>query len=353
MLVIPSLGRGGAERVVSLLSQEWSRSHEVVIGVFDASATAYGYGGRLIGLDLAAQDGLVNKAKNALSRIGMLRKLFRQEQPDHIISFMESSNFPAIIAAALSGKLGRLTVSVRNDPARFPVFYRALIPLLYRFPARVVAVSAGVKDALARMGVPAERLRSIPNPVVMSAKLDIASSQCPGFPNRFVLAVGRLHPQKGYDRLLHAFARLDSPGLDLVILGEGSERPALIQLASDLGLKDRVHLLGSVPDPEAWYQRAVCFVLSSRHEGWPNVLMEAMACGCPVVSFDCDYGPAEIIEDGVSGLLVEEGDVAALGAAVQRTLNDRSLRDGLAAGGKQRAAMFRVEVMAGYWTEER
>lgn len=350
LLVIPSLRRGGAERVASLLSQEWSRSHTVVIAVFDASDAAYSYGGRLINLDIAAQDGLVNKVKNALSRIGALRKLFRQEQPVRIISFMESSNFPAIIAVALSGKLNHLTVSVRNDPARFPLFYRALIPLLYRLPARVVAVSAGVKDALARMSVPAGRLRSIPNPVVMSANpCNEASTR---FPPHFVLAVGRLHRQKGYDRLLQAFARLDSPGLDLVILGEGAERPALIKLASDLGLKDRVHLLGNVPDPEVWYQRAKCFVLSSRHEGWPNALMEAMACGCPVVSFDCDYGPAEIIEDGVSGLLVEEGDVALLAAAIQRVLNDESLRDRLSTSGIRRAAMFRVEFIARCWMEE-
>lgn len=350
LVIIPSLHRGGAERVVSLLTTEWAKSNEVVLSVFDASCPAYSYGGQLVDLACAARGGVFNQMKNALSRVGNLVRLIRYERPDHIISFMESANFPVVLAAALTGHLGSLTVSVRNDPGRFPIFYRGLIPFLYRLPRRVVAVSAGVSEALVGMGVPRRKAYAIPNPIALEAGRDTVHPAV--LSARFILAVGRLHPQKGFDRLLQAFASLALEDLHLVILGEGAKCQVLATLALELGIASRVHLIGSVIDPFPWYQKAQCFVLSSRYEGWPNVLMEAMACACPVVSFDCNYGPVEIIEDGVSGLLVKEGDVAGLAAAIRRVLNDDELRIHLANQGRLRVAQFDVEKIAKQWLEE-
>lgn len=350
LAVIPSLHRGGAERVMSLLTQQWeSEAHEVVLAVFDASAPAYLHGGRLVDLRSASRGGTAAKAWKALARTSRLWRLMRQERPHHIVTFMESANFPAALAAALAGCRDRLAVSVRNDPARFPPLQRVLMRLLYLVPARVVAPSQGVAGALVRMGLPASRVRSIPNPVLPGAQARPQPQDAPPPACPFVLAVGRLHPQKGFDRLLQAFARLEDRGQLLVILGEGAQRAALEDQARALGIAPRVRLQGNVADPRPWYEAARCFVLSSRHEGWPNVLMEALACGCPAVSFRCDYGPGEIVEGHLSGLLVDEGDIDALARAIQEILDDEPLRHTLQHNGRLRAAHFAPHLIAQRW----
>lgn len=351
LVIIPSLHRGGAERVVSNLTQEWAKHHAVTLVVFDATSPAYPHGGKQVDLGLAAHSGIARKLLNAFARVFRLARVIRQVQPDRIISFMESANFPAILAALAVGRLDRLIVSVRNDPARFPGFYRVLIPLFYRLPVRVVAVSAGIGKALVGMGLPAFMVRTIPNPIASAAPDDHQSEPLALPIQRFILGVGRLHPQKGFDRLLKAFATLEMQDLKLVILGEGSERSALEQLTDELGIRDRVLMPGNVADPMPWYRQAACFVLSSRHEGWPNVLMEAMSNGCPVVSFDCNYGPNEIIENGVSGLLVKDGDVARLMVTISCLLTDNELRLRISEAGKRRMKNFTVEKIAPQWHE--
>lgn len=147
-----------------------------------------------------------------------------------------------------------------------------------------------------------------------------------------VLAAGRLAPEKDFATLLRAFARVRAKRpLRLVILGEGRERPRLTPLAEALGVNADVAMPGTVANPFAFMRRASAFVLSSRHEGLGNVLIEALACGCPVASTDCAAGPAEILDHGRFGPLVPVGDDAALAAAIEGLLDrppDRSrLRD--------------------------
>ena len=349
LVVIPTVQGGGAQRVVSLLTQEWARFHQVMIAHFDPSMPAYDYGGQIVDLRMPGSANLLKKIYNAAARSARLRGLLRREQPDLVISFTEGANFPAIIAAALTGYLDRLTVSVRGNPARLPVPYRVLLPWLYRFPARVIAVSQGVRHGLESMGVPAVRMSVILNPAMIGDHQVIEGIPAPPLPHPFMLGVGTLAQVKGFDRLLEAFCRLNQSEVHLVILGEGPERADLLRMAHELGVEEYVHLPGRVADVDTWYRYAECFVLSSRHEGWPNVLMEAMANGCPVVSFDCNYGPSEILEEGANGLLVPEGDVEALAAAMEQVLNDEALRRDLVARGMERAKMFDVREIAARW----
>ena len=164
-----------------------------------------------------------------------------------------------------------------------------------------------------------------------------------------MLGVGRLHAEKGFDRLVTAFAEVARKDLHLIVIGEGAEHLKLCCLARTLGIESRVDFPGAVSDVGPWYYHAQCFVLSSRHEGCPNALIEAMANGCPVISFDCQYGPSEIVEDGKSGILVPQGDTAALSDAITRVVSDGALRKRLGSAGRRRADRFSVEEVASLW----
>ena len=347
LCVIPSLTRGGAERVLSLLTQEWAKCHVVVVAAFDALRPAYDYHGRIVHLGLELPGSALARVYAACASTLLLIRLFRAERPDRIITFMEPANFPAILASAVAGTLNRLVVSVRHNPNILPFLRRVLIPRLYRFPLAVVAVSDGVRRALDAMGLPGDRVTTIPNPVSLPDSTRRAGmARAPG---RFVLAAGRLIPAKGFDMLLNAFCRVQPRDLQLVVLGDGPERDDLLALARRLRISERVDFPGAVSDISRWYRRAKCFVLSSRNEGWPNVLVEAMATGCPVVSFRCDYGPEEIVQDGTSGLLVAAGNVDALAHAIERVVTDRSLSASLSVGAASRAAWFASRPVAARW----
>jgi glycosyltransferase involved in cell wall biosynthesis len=349
LIVIYSLHRGGAERVVSRLTHVWQESHEVLVVLFDTSKAAYAYGGTLVNLKCPSANGIWGKAINSFRRIFRLTALIRKEKPDHIISFMESANFPTILAASLTGTLTCLTVSVRNDPERFILPHRYLIPCLYRFPKRVVAVSQGVSLALEKLGVPLKKLFFIPNPIPNESKN--IENETIHRPPRYILGVGRLHQQKGFDRLMTAFAGINDSELYLIILGEGQERANLEALAKKLKISERLVMPGAVDNVVQWYENALCFVLSSKYEGWPNVLMEAIHCHCPVVSFDCCYGPNEIIESKISGLLVPEGDIHALRMAIIEVITNDVLREKLVKESLRRLEQFDVNNIAKMWLD--
>ncbi len=323
----------------------------VLIVRFDGSRPpAWPFGGETLDLRLPPARHPARKLLNAGLRALRLAALFRRERPARIIAFTESANFAAIVAATVTGQLDRLQISTRVDPATKPPAHRALMPLLYRLPARIVAVSAGVKQGLEAMHIPSKRITVIYNPKASGGGVNTSKiANLPPAP--FILGVGRLVPQKGFDLLFPVFHRLGREDLHLAILGEGAERANLEHQARALGIADRVHLPGWVADPAPWYRAAGCFVLSLRYEGFGNVLIEAMANGCPVVAFDCPYGPSEIIEHGMTGLLVPKGDVAALGRTLARLLADDGLRRRLGAAGRQSAALISVEAVAPRWLD--
>ncbi len=209
-----------------------------------------------------------------------------------------------------------------------------------------MAVSEGVAEDLAlTASLPRERITTIYNPVVTPALAGQAQAPlthpwfAPGSPP-VLLAVGRLHYQKDFPTLLRAFARVRAVrAVRLLILGEGDQGVALQASAQELGITTDVELPGFVLNPFAYMARAAVFVLSSAYEGLPGVLIQALACGCPVVSTDCPSGPAEILEGGVYGPLVPVGDDAALAKAILSTLNARPNPDWL----RTRAAEFSVD----------
>lgn len=259
----------------------------------------------------------------------------RAQRPARLLSFMTEPNLLALWAVRHLRRRPRVVISERNHLSRqlgeFSTGRWLRLPAAVRrnYPRAdaVVAVSSGVARDLADLsGLPPARICTILNPVVgaeleSEARRPVAHAWfAPGAPP-VVLAAGRLHRQKDFALLLRAFARLPADRPErLVILGEGPQRAALEALRERLGLRQRVDLPGWVADPAAWMARAALFVLSSAHEGLPSVLVEAMACGCPVVSTDCPSGPRDILDHGRLGPLVAPGDAAALAQAMQARL---------------------------------
>lgn len=262
------------------------------------------------------------------AQLARLRAYLREAAPQALLSAGMRANLLAALAARL-GSRARIVASLHTTLSRNLAgqgIKRVLWRRLLRWPTHLVAVSAGVAEDLeANFGVPERRRTVLANPVV-DACFDERARAAPAHPwlheaRPVLLAVGNLRPEKDYATLLRAFARLHAGhAARLLILGEGSERPRLEALTRELGIADDVAMPGFDPNPIAAMARARLLASSSRWEGLPTVLIEALAAGCPVVATDCPSGPREILDHGRVGPLVPVGDVEALAGALAATL---------------------------------
>jgi glycosyltransferase involved in cell wall biosynthesis len=258
----------------------------------------------------------------------------RRERPRALLSMLSHANVIALLANKLAGSPSHVVAGERSSFAggrhnlRAPRdrLVRGMMRLTYPWASKVITVSDAMIDELHHgIGIERARILSIPNPVVPD---DIdARARAPldcdvfGQGRPVIVAAGRLEFEKDFDLLIRAVGLVRAQrDVALVILGEGSERPRLERLAAELGLSDHVRLPGFVANPFPFLRAASIFVLSSRFEGMPGVLIQAMACGTPVVSTDCRTGPREVLEDGKWGTLVPVGDAAALAEGIAASL---------------------------------
>lgn len=297
---------------------------------------------------------LARRVPKGLPQLGAFAGELARSRPDALVSATPHPNLQAVWARRLSGVPMRLLVTEHIAPSQKA--RRLLIPLVrhaYAEADAIAAVSRALGDDLARFaGIPRERITTLYNPVVDAGMLEKAQAPLdhPWFDGSgppVVLGAGRLADQKDFPTLIRAFAMLrQRRPARLAILGAAKvhaktveRRDALLALAAELGVADDVQLPGATDNPFAWMARASVFALSSRFEGLGNVLIEAMACGCPVVSTDCESGPAEILEQGRLGPLVPVGDAPALAEALARVLDSTPDRDAL----RRRASDFGVD----------
>jgi GalNAc-alpha-(1->4)-GalNAc-alpha-(1->3)-diNAcBac-PP-undecaprenol alpha-1,4-N-acetyl-D-galactosaminyltransferase len=352
-LLISSLGPGGAERVMSLLADGLvARGHEVsLITLSHAGKDFYALDPRVQrrGLGLLGDSTHLLSAIHAnIRRIRALRRAIRTAAPEVVLAFVTHMNVLALIACV--GLRARVVVSERVDPTSHSEgrLWQALRTLTYRRADAVVVQTESVARWFRARSWRRERVIVIPNPVMRAAE----SAQAQLLPPRpFVLGAGRLVHQKGFDILIRAFGLLaaGTPQLRLVIAGEGPDAQQLRQLAAALGLESRVLFLGNVENLSALMRSAEAFVLSSRYEGFPNVLLEALASGLPVVSTDCPSGPREILRDGEFGLLVPCENPPALADALRRVATDADLRRRLSGMGSRATAAYAVDRVVAEW----
>ena len=269
-------------------------------------------------------------------RLRQLRRQFRRQRPHRVLALLTRTNITCCCAAW--DLPIHLVVSERNDPSRqlLPEVWQRLRPLAYRRADVVTANTAGVLAALEPMGS-WDRLALLPNPLPGAPALgaDGAGRTAIGFIN-----VARLVPQKGLDVLIAALPRLSGAAAawPVTLVGDGPERETLQRKARDLGVSDRLRCLGFRSDPERFLAEAAVFVLPSRFEGMPNALLEAMAAGLAVIVTDASPGPLEVVEPGVSGLVVPSDDPVALAAAMEALASDPERCRRMGAAAKARIA---------------
>jgi GalNAc-alpha-(1->4)-GalNAc-alpha-(1->3)-diNAcBac-PP-undecaprenol alpha-1,4-N-acetyl-D-galactosaminyltransferase len=352
-LIIHSLTSGGAERVISMMANYWAnKGWQISLLTFDDGTEPpfYDLDSQISHIPLGIAGYSPNPIVgiwNNLTRIQELRTAIIKSKPNVVISFMHQAN--EIVLLATRWLSIPVIVSERNDPTSQTTgkIWKQLRQWTYPLANRIVVQTKRAGDYFSSKLQ--ERIIIIPNPVLLPPDAKELSDRLLG--ERSLIAMGRLVPQKGFDLLLEAMAKLKDryPKWTLTILGEGGLRSQLESLCNKLGLGDRVHLLGRVKNPYEFLKQADIFIMSSRFEGFPNALCEAMACGLPVISTDCPNGPGEIIRDGVDGILVPNEDISALATAMERLMYDETERRSLGDRAKEVIERFGLEKVMSIW----
>ncbi len=358
LFFISSLEGGGAERImVDILRYiDKDRIEPILLLLYSYENSPY--------KEFLPEDVKVvvvkRKSDNALEKLKQLltfMKVVRKQKPRVILSMLTHNNIMAILAGMLykinviACEHNTLSEIIKIKEGRqillLPV--RLLVKTLYRFAYRIVTVSEDIGlDLIEKFNISDKKIKTIYNPIdferINSISADPVNHSFFKDNIPIIIAIGRLTQQKGFDVLIKAFSRIvKKVDARLIILGEGSERGMLERLIDTLGLTEKVSLLGFQKNPYPFLSKADIFVLSSRYEGLPMVILEAVACGIPVISTDCKSGPREILQDGRCGILVPVGDEVALSEGILKLLKDGALQEKLFKLGKERAKDFSVD----------
>ncbi len=351
VFLVGSLRMGGAERVVSRLANYWAaQGHDVCVATIREEASDfYELDSRIqrVAFDLHysvrhRHQRYIKYAKTILSTA----KVIREFEPDAVISFVTGVNFRALAVKPFFSM--PFIISERTNPDKQKINARGarIRRLIYRYADKVVFVSEGVKNAYPWL--PDHKKIVIYNPAI-----SLPQAEKDRVAEKSIAALGRLHPVKGHDLLILAFESIADlhPDWTLRIFGEGEFRQQLEEQIASSPVRDRIKLEGFTRSPETALRSVGIFVLSSRHEGFPNALVEAMSMGLPCISFDCPYGPSELIVHGKNGLLLPPGDVPALAAAMDTLIKDAGARGAMAFEATSISKRLEIGAIAKEWED--
>lgn len=350
-LLFATSGHSGVDRVVSNVLPEFRHSS----WEFDLLGIR-GYGPH----PYYVPNNLTIHRLPAVSKKGLLPGLIwylQRYQPQSLLSANHKLNRTALMARRLTGKPPRVAIrmgmslTAKGENMKPPIRKKLYASMQRWYPRAdaVIAPSHGVgKDLMNIAGVSPDCLHIIPNPIINKRLEDLAKEEVdhpwffdPEYP--IILSVGSLEARKDFSTLVCAFARIRcSRKSRLVILGEGKERRKLLNLAKELNVREDVDLPGFKRNPYPYMSRASVFALSSRREGSPVAIVEALACGTPVVSTNCPNGPSETLQNGRVGRLVPMGDSRAMALAIEETLDNPPLANVL----KEAVTEHRTDLVA-------
>lgn len=322
VFVIHGLTAGGAERVLVMLANAFvNEGYDVSVIVFSKEDSFYPLDNRVKTIQVNEKKTIKNifgKVFYNLNRVYKLKQILKEINPDIVIPFMTQMNLYSIVAAKLAKKIVIASEHInimKNDKT----WIGRLRKWIYPYADAVVVLTDYDKEKYDFV----HNVYKINNPLVLEDKQKNIKRE------KIILGVGRLVKAKGFDILLKAFKELNAPEWKLVILGEGPLRSELEKIIGKFNLKESVSMPGLTKDVETYYKKASIYVLSSRIEGFPGVLCEAMGYGCPSIAFDCVSGPSEIIENEKNGILIEAENEIALKYAIQKLIDDEKIRTAL------------------------
>ncbi|MXU65226.1 glycosyltransferase family 4 protein [Oceanomicrobium pacificus] len=346
VFILSGLSAGGAEKIIALLAaHRMERGDEVhVVAMYCPEEGPYfplPDGVKVHVLDRGAVQG---GRGLQWRRLRFIRRTLREIAPDVAVSFLTKINVLSLLATV--DRDFPLLVSERNNPKaqKNNRLWKHLNLLMSGTADRIVMLTRRSIDQLPNRLQ--RRAFVIPNPCMRFPNILYSHST-----GKRVIAVGRLDYQKGFDLLIPAFRSVLAahPDATLKIFGEGRERQNLEALIRKENLEETVSLPGTTKRSGEWIEHGDLFVLPSRHEGFANVVAEAAAAGLPIVAFDCDFGPAEILKDGETGLLVPDGDVDAMVKALIDLLDDPSLRQKMSENAPATVAHLSLENVMQLW----
>lgn len=325
MILTGSLRGGGAARVALNLADLWgARNHEVVV------MSTYSQGGSGSYYSVSKKTKIVYlvdicKSNNSFSRLVSLRKFIIRHEFTVVLSFLTHVNVAAIIASA--GTKIPIVACERSDPFVMPLSLKWKIArsISYPFSDRVVIQTDELFQKFQRsFSTYKRKLTVIPNIIANNFMRDLKKKA----DSRRIVAVGRLSKEKQFDHLIIAFSKVQVKDNWVVeIFGEGAERASLQRLIESLGLEGQVFLRGAKRSIEDFLALGSIFCLTSRYEGFPNALLEAMYSGCAIVCYASPCGPTEMLNNGLNGILVDLNDISALADGLQKLILNDHLRE--------------------------
>lgn len=379
VLLIPSLKRGGAERVVSRLSSLLNEDFNIFIVLFDGTAIDYQTDGNLVILnEISNNKSIFSKFFRSLSRIKKYRNFKKQKKIDITYSFGNTANIVNIYSGLSDIKI----TSVRGfgnlklkDHSLSGIIYRNVAKLTLKKSDLIISVSKKIKYAIENeLSITPSKIEVIHNgynvkEINLMSKQGVSIEESKWIENNFIFcSMGSYRYEKGYENLINSFFQINNtnPNTRLIIIGKGNleEENKIKNQINKLGIEESVYLTGYTSNPYKYLAVSNCFVLSSRTEGFPNALVEAMACGLPIISTDCNTGPREILSDlsilkvsnGIElsefGILVkpfkevetlEQENVIYLVEAMNMILTDDNLRAQYVIRSRKRARDFSYE----------
>jgi GalNAc-alpha-(1->4)-GalNAc-alpha-(1->3)-diNAcBac-PP-undecaprenol alpha-1,4-N-acetyl-D-galactosaminyltransferase len=350
-LLSSSLNSGGSERVISILANKFSAFFEDVYLITHSKQENdfYEISGKVKRIELSPllkTSNVIEKIHNNVVAVKELRKCIHSLNPNIIISFLTQVNVRAIMA---NDRSIPIIISERSNPKRQRIekVWKILRYLVYRKADKIVIQTDGIRNQLLKIPGTAKKLVILPNPIpdysfqaLESADTMIRKYNLEG--RTLIGTMGSLVYPKGHDMLIEAFNKINAEmDCRMVIIGEGDQRSYLSELISRYNLTEKVILM----------EKMKIFIFSSRYEGFPNALLEAMSLGLPVISFDCETGPREMITNYYNGILVETGNVDKLAVEILNLWKNRALQSKLSQNSKKVVQKYSENIILKQWQD--
>ncbi|MCL2154840.1 MAG: glycosyltransferase [Leptospirales bacterium] len=359
LFIYGNLEFGGIQRVIQLLSEELSKrgKYEIYLGLFN-NIKNIPFCGEIIDIKAPTSKNFFLLFLNIIKRIKRINKIIKEKDIDVIYASSLMPNLMALLSKKIYKFKIPIIVSHHTSLEKFAKTVGGISGLIEKrynikfkdTADKILCVSKGVENELADNGFDKDKLITIYNPVSIDKINSMSKEKINGehefiFDKKFkiIISVGRFVKAKNFPLLLESYMEINKNiKSQLVIIGDGPERSKLEKLIIDNQQHD-IYLLGWQENPFKYLKQSDLFVLSSNWEGFGNVIIEAMACGIPVISTDCPFGPREIIQNNVNGILVPVNDKVELSKAMSRVLSDRSFAKRLSSKGKQRSLDFSID----------